>query len=56
MMANLDVADDASPQDQEAALKELVASTSDMTSVADFVRPFLSCPFSRAVLHPRVRP
>ncbi|TNY21480.1 DNA repair protein rad5 [Rhodotorula diobovata] len=39
MMANLDVADDASPQDQEAALKELVASTSDMTSVADFEPP-----------------
>ncbi|BGP49538.1 hypothetical protein JCM10450v2_005430 [Rhodotorula kratochvilovae] len=39
MMENLDVADDASAQDQEAALKELVAGTSDMTGVDDFEPP-----------------
>ncbi|GAA6057214.1 hypothetical protein JCM3770_003264 [Rhodotorula araucariae] len=39
MMATLDIADDASPQDQETALKELVAGTSDMTGVVDFEAP-----------------
>ena len=44
MMADLNVADDASPQDQEAALKELVAGTSDMSSLVDFVRPLPPSP------------
>ncbi|KPV74347.1 uncharacterized protein RHOBADRAFT_54186 [Rhodotorula graminis WP1] len=39
MMADLNVADDASPHDQEAALKELVAGTSDMSSLVDFEPP-----------------
>ncbi|GAA5907882.1 hypothetical protein JCM8208_001973 [Rhodotorula glutinis] len=39
MMADLNVADNASPRDQEAALKELVAGTSDMSSLVDFEPP-----------------